>query len=267
MRTPNKPTETLLRANGIGLHYRIDGRADRPWLTFCNSLGTDLSMWDRQIEALGEHFHILRYDRRGHGLSRTPPAPYRMQDLGEDVLALWDRLGIQRSHYCGLSIGGLTGQWLALNAPQRLDRVVLCSTAARIGTEDGWNARIAQVREHGMESITEGTVSRWFNDSFVAARPGLVQHTLENLRQVRVEGYAGCCAALIGADFREQLGAITHPVLALAGAQDPVTTPDDLRQLAEGVAAGRYAEIAGRHICNMESPAAFNEIVRDFLLD
>lgn len=265
MRTPNKPTETLLKANGIGLHYRIDGRADRPWLTFDNSLGTDLSMWDRQIEALGEHFHILRYDRRGHGLSRTPQGAYTIDDLGQDVLGLMDRLGIRQSHFCGLSIGGLVGQWLALNAPQRLQRLVLCSTAARIGTGESWRARIAQVQEHGMDSIVEGTVSRWFNEAFVAARPGLVQHTLDNLCKVRVEGYTGCCEALIGADFRNALGRIAMPVLALAGAQDPVTPPDDLKHLAEGVADGRYAEISGRHLCNLESPAAFNEIVLDFL--
>jgi 3-oxoadipate enol-lactonase len=261
-----KHIETFATVNGVRLHYRIDGRADGPWLTFCNSLGTDLSMWDRQIAALGEHFRLLRYDRRGHGQSATPPAPYAIDDLGRDVLGLLDALGIERTHYCGLSIGGLVGQWLAVNAPDRLDRLVLCSTAGKIGTEDGWLARIDQVRANGMASIAEGTVSRWFTPTFAAAEPETVEQTLERLRQIPVEGYAGCCHALIGADFRDTLVGVATPVLALAGSQDPVTTPTDLQAIAHRVADGRYVEIPGRHICNLESPDAFNQVLTGFLL-
>lgn len=252
-------------ANGVRLHYRTDGRADAPWLLFCNSLGTDLTMWDRQIAALGEHFHLLRYDRRGHGRSATPAGPYSMETLGRDVLGLLDALGIARTHFCGLSIGGLVGQWLALHAPQRLERLVLCSTAAKIGTGDGWRARIGQVREHGMASIAEGTVSRWFGPSFAAAQPAAVADILARLQQTEVEGYAGCCAALIDADFRAALGRIDVPTLALAGRDDPVTTPDDLRALAAGVVDGRYADVAGRHICNMESAGPFDDLLIRFL--
>jgi 3-oxoadipate enol-lactonase len=260
-----EPTPSFVTVHGVRLHYRVDGRANGPWLTFCNSLGTDLTMWDRQIEALGEHFRILRYDRRGHGRSATPPAPYAIDDLGHDVLGLLDALGIERTHYCGLSIGGLVGQWLALHAPQRLDRLVLCSTAAKIGTEEGWRARIDQVREHGMASIAEGTVSRWFTPEFAAAEPAAVANILGRLQQTSVEGYAGCCAALIDADFRGELGCISVPTMALAGHDDPVTTPADLRVIAAGVADGCYAEVGGRHICNLESAAAFNSTLGRFL--
>jgi len=261
-----EPTPSFVTVHGIRLHYRVDGRADGPWLTFCNSLGTDLTMWDRQIAALGEHFRILRYDRRGHGQSATPPAPYSIDDLGCDVLGLLDALGIECTHYCGLSIGGLVGQWLAVNAPERLDRLVLCSTAGKIGTEDGWLTRIAQVREHGMDSIAESTVSRWFTPAFTATEPAAVEQTLERLRQTQVEGYAGCCHALIDADFRDTLAGVATPVLAVAGSEDPVTTPADLQAIARRVADGRYAEIEGRHICNLESADAFNQALTGFLL-
>jgi 3-oxoadipate enol-lactonase len=261
-----QPTPTFATVNGARLHYRIDGRINGPWLTLCNSLGTDLTMWDRQIEALGEHFRILRYDRRGHGRSAVPPAPYSIDDLGRDVLGLLDALDIARTHYCGLSIGGLVGQWLAVNAPERIDRLVLCSTAGKIGTEDGWLARIDQVRKHGMDSIADGTVSRWFTPAFAAAEPQAVEQSLERLRQIPVEGYAGCCHALIGADFRDTLAGVATPVLALAGSQDPVTTPADLQAIARRVADGRYTEIEGRHICNLESADAFNQALTGFLL-
>lgn len=266
MRAPVKHIETFATVNGVRLHYRVDGRADGPWLTFCNSLGTDLTMWDRQIEALGEHFRILRYDRRGHGRSAVPPAPYSIDDLGQDVLGLLDSLGIARTHYCGLSIGGLVGQWLAVNAPERLDRLVLCSTAEKIGNEEGWLARIAQVREHGMGQVADDTPSRWFTAAFAAAEPAAVGRTLDPLRQIAVEGYAGCCHALIGADFRGRLAGVALPVLAVAGNEDPVTTPADLRQIAGDVVDGRYAEVTGRHICNLESAATFNDALTGFLL-
>lgn len=259
-------TATFASANGVRLHYRVDGRADGPWLTFCNSLGTDLSMWDRQIEALGAHFRILRYDRRGHGRSATPPAPYAIDDLGGDVIGLLDALGVERTHFCGLSIGGLVGQWLALNAPERLDRLVLCSTAAKIGTAEGWQARIAQVREQGMGPVADATADRWFTPAFVEAEPATVARTIDGLRQISVEGYAGCCHALISADFRGKLGAVALPVLAVAGHDDPVTTPADLQDIAQSVVDGRCIEIDGRHICNLESAAAFNGALAAFLL-
>ncbi|OOG55472.1 3-oxoadipate enol-lactonase [Rhodanobacter sp. C03] len=260
-----EPAPSFVTVNGVRLHYRIDGRADAPWLLFCNSLGTDLTMWDRQIAVLGERFHILRYDRRGHGCSAIPAGPYSIEMLGRDVLGLLDALGIERTHFCGLSIGGLVGQWLALHVPQRLDRLALCSTAAKIGSAEGWRARIDQVREHGMASIAEGTVSRWFTPAFAAAEPTVVTDILGRLQRTSVEGYAGCCAALIDADFRGELDRIGVPTMALAGHDDPVTTPADLRWIAAGVVMGSYAEVDGRHICNLESAAAFNSTLGRFL--
>ncbi|MGH8038198.1 MAG: 3-oxoadipate enol-lactonase [Stenotrophomonas sp.] len=239
------------------LHYRIDGADDAPWLTFCNSLGTDLSMWQPQVEALSAHFRILRYDRRGHGQSTAPPGPYDIAALGGDVIKLWDHLGVQRSHFCGLSIGGLTGQWLGINAGERLQTLTVAATAAKIGTADSWQARIAQVEQDGLAPLRVGTAERWFTPSFAATHGALIDDILQRFEGTSLAGYAGCCHAVATADFRDQLGRITVPTLAIAGADDPVCPPADLQQIAAGVAHGTAVTVAGRHICNLESPAAF----------
>jgi 3-oxoadipate enol-lactonase len=251
--------------NTVRLHYRIDGAEHLPWLLLCNSLGTDLLMWDAQIDALSAHFRVLRYDRRGHGESSAPPSPYTIDDLGRDVLGLLDALEIPKTHFCGLSIGGLVGQWLALNATERIERLVLCSTAAKIGTEEGWRPRIAQVRDHGLESIADATVLRWFTPAFVEREPAVIEAIRTGLLHTSKDAYIGCCEALIHADFRADLGHIRMPLLAIAGNDDPVTTPDDLRHIADQVGNGRYAEVAGRHICNIESAAEFNAALTTFL--
>lgn len=245
------------------LHFRADGKRG-PWLTFCNSLGTDLSMWDAQADALSERFRVLRYDRRGHGASTAPPAPYALSDLGGDVLALLDGLEIERTHFCGLSIGGLVGQWLGVHAPGRLDRLVVCATAPKIGTAESWQARSEQVREHGLAPLLEPTAERWFTPDFNAAHPDVVRDILQRFAATSVEGYCGCCDALAGADLRADLGRITVPVLAISGDDDPVCTPADLQGIADGVADGRHVSLPGRHIVNVESAAAFNATLLEF---
>lgn len=248
------------------LHYRIDGQAgDKPWLIFCNSLGTDLHMWDTQIVDLSAHFSILRYDRRGHGGSGAPGAPYTLADLGGDVIALMDALKIERSHFCGLSIGGLVGQWLAIHQGARFDGMVLCATAARIGTADSWNTRINDVRANGLASLVPATGERWFTDGFRADHPDVTNAILDSFAATSAEGYIGCCAALAGADLRDALGRIANPVLAISGDDDPVCTPDDLQFIADGVQKGRHLSLPGRHIVNVESAAPFNAAVADFL--
>lgn len=239
------------------LHYRIDGPDDAPWLTFCNSLGTDLSMWQPQVDALSARFRILRYDRRGHGQSSAPPGPYDIDALGADVLALWDHLGVERSHFCGLSIGGLTGQWLGVNASGRLHSLTVAATAAKIGTADTWQARIAQVGQGGLAPLRAGTAERWFTPAFAATHAAQVDDILQRFEATTVAGYVGCCHAVATADFRDQLGRIAVRTLAIAGDDDPVCPVADLQQIAEGVQHGRALTVPGRHICNLESPAAF----------
>lgn len=239
------------------LHYRIDGPDDAPWLTFCNSLGTDLHMWDPQVAALSKRFRILRYDRRGHGHSSAPPGLYGVADLGADVLALWDHLRVARSHFCGLSIGGLTGQWLGVHAGTRLHSLTVAATAAKIGTAESWDARIAQVRAHGLLPLREGTAERWFTPAFTAAEPARVEDILQRFVATTVAGYVGCCHAVATADFRDSLAQIRVPTLAIAGDDDPVCPPADLQAIARGVAHGHAVTVPGRHICNIESADAF----------
>lgn len=257
----------LLELASHRLHYRIDGDrdSDRPWLTFCNSLGTDLTMWDAQAQALSNDFRVLRYDRRGHGQSSAPPAPYTLADLGGDVLALLDHLGIQRTHFCGLSIGGLVGQWLGVHAGQRLDRLVVCATAAKIGNAESWRARSAQVRADGLAPLAAATAERWFTPAFAGARPEIVDDILGRFVATSVEGYCGCCDALAVADLRPQLAAIDTPLLAIAGDDDPVCTPHDLQAIAGAVANGRHLDLPGRHIVNIESADAFTAALVAFL--
>ncbi len=250
------------------LHYRIDGDISdeaRPWLLFCNSLGTDLHMWDAQAGVLSERYRVLRYDRRGHGLSSAPPVPYSLSDLGGDVLRLLDALDIGQTHFCGLSIGGLTGQWLGIHAGRRLGKIVLCATAARIGTAESWSARIQAVREDGLEGLRAATGERWFTPEFREAEPGIVGNILDRFAATSVEGYVGCCAALAGANLRTEIGGIANPVLAISGAADPVCPPSDLEQIASGVQRGSHLSLPGRHIVNIEAADLFNEAVRDFL--
>ena len=205
----------LLELDAHRLHYRIDGPVDAPWLTFCNSLGTDLHMWDPQVAALSGRFRILRYDRRGHGHSSAPPGLYSVADLGADVLALWDHLGVARSHFCGLSIGGLTGQWLGVHAGTHLHTLTVAATAAKIGTAESWETRIAQVRAQGLLPLREGTAERWFTPAFVAAQPAQVEDILQRFVATSVAGYVGCCHAVATADFRDQLAQIGVPTLAI----------------------------------------------------
>lgn len=250
------------------MHYRIDGDAadtSLPWLLFCNSLGTDLHMWDAQIACLQPHFRILRYDRRGHGQSTASPAPYSIGDLGGDVLALLDALGIGHVHFCGLSIGGLNGQWLAVHAANRLDKIVLCATAAKIGTAESWNARIETVKANGLSSLLAATAERWFTPQFRAGNALLVEGILETFANVDPEGYNGCCAALAGADLRDGIGAVSNRLLAISGADDTVCPPVDLQSISDAVQNGQHVSLPGRHIVNIESAQAFNTILLDFL--
>ncbi|MDJ1635226.1 3-oxoadipate enol-lactonase [Agrobacterium rhizogenes] len=250
------------------LHYRIDGDADaagEPWLMFCNSLGADLHMWDAQVAALSRHYRILRYDRRGHGLSSVPPPPYALSDLGNDVIALLDALEIERTHFCGLSIGGLVGQWLGIHAGHRLDRIIVCATSAKIGTTEGWVARMEAVREHGLDGLAAATTERWFSPAFETAEPKTIRKILDSFVTTTPAGYIGCCAALADGDLREEVERIANPLLAISGEDDPVCPPADLERIAVRVRRGRHVSLRGRHIVNVESASAFNTILANFL--
>jgi len=256
-------SEFLQRASHR-MHFRVDGPQNAPALVFSNSLGTDLHMWDAQAEALAEDFRVIRYDRRGHGASTAAQAPFTIGDLGGDVLALLDHLNVERAHFCGLSIGGLVGQWLGIYAADRLATLTVCATAARIGTTESWHERAELVRREGLGVLWDATVERWFGPSYVAAHGSVIDRLGDTFVRGSAQGYAQCCEALAQADFRDDLAKIAVPVLCVSGDDDPVCTPADLLHIASSVAHGRHVSVPGRHICNIESAPAFNAALVQF---
>ncbi|HYL83056.1 MAG TPA: 3-oxoadipate enol-lactonase [Candidatus Angelobacter sp.] len=247
------------------IHYSLEGRPEKPVLIFSNSLGANLSMWDSQLPEFQKSFRVLRYDTRGHGRSSVTPGPYSIEQLAKDVLAVADSLQIDRFHFCGLSMGGQTGMWLGANAAQRLNKLVLCSTAAKIGNPEMWNARIDTVRKNGMSQIAPAVIERWFSASFRQKSPAAISGTLKMLEQTNPEGYAANCAAVRDFDFREPLPHIPVPALVVSGTHDPATTPADGRFLAEHIPGARYVELDGAHLSNIEDADRFNREVLAFL--
>ena len=251
------------------LHYQLDGPVDAPVLVLSNSLGTDLHMWDIQIPAFAEHFRVLRFDTRGHGKSLVTKGPYSIEQLGQDVIALLDALGIQRAHFCGLSMGGLIGQWLGIHAGERLQRLVVCNTAAKIGTPEIWNPRIETVLRDGaaaMVALRDASIARWFTADFAAANPHQAQQITDMLAATSPEGYAANCAAVRDADFRGQVASIKVPTLVIAGTEDAVTPPEGGHFIQNHVQGAEYAEFYAAHLSNVQAGAAFSDRVIEFLL-
>lgn len=249
------------------LYYVLDGPVDAPVLVLSNSLGTCADMWARQIPELSKHFRVLRYDTRGHGKSSVPAGEYSFAQLGGDVVELLDHLSIASAHFCGLSMGGPTGIWVALHHPTRINRLILSNTAARIGSAEGWSSRIAAVKENTLQAMAPTLVERWLTEQTRHTEPGLTQILIDMLRRTPDEGYMGNCAALRDADFREQVAGINAPTLIISGAHDLAATPADGHYLNSAIAGSRYVELDTSHIANWEQADAYSRIVRDFLLE
>ncbi|HBS79295.1 MAG: 3-oxoadipate enol-lactonase [Pseudomonas sp.] len=250
------------------LNYRLDGPTDAPVLVLSNSLGTTFDMWDAQLPTFSEHFRVLRYDTRGHGGSSVTPGPYSIAQLGQDVIDLVDALGIDRFAFCGLSMGGLIGQWLGIHAGDRLTRLVLCNTGAKIGTDEVWNERIDTVLQGGeqaMSDMRDASVSRWFTPGFAEQQPAQVTRITQMIAGTSPEGYAANCAAVRDADYREQLGAIRVPTLIVCGTQDPVTTLEHGRFIQARVADAELVGFDAAHLSNVEIGDAFTLKVCGFL--
>jgi 3-oxoadipate enol-lactonase len=266
--TEESPMPRIALADG-DLHYQLDGPEHAPVLLLSNSLGTHLQMWDAQVPAFSEHFRVLRYDTRGHGRSLVTEGPYSIEQNGRDVLALLDTLGIEQVSFCGLSMGGLIGQWLLINAPQRLVRAVLCNTAAKIAGPEVWNPRIDAVLREGtaaMLALREGTIARWFTPPFVVAQPDTVERTVDMLASTSPAGYAANCAAVRDADFRQQIASVKRPVLVVCGTQDAVTSVADGRFLVNAMAGAQLVELHAAHLSNVEAAELFTRQVLPFLL-
>jgi len=253
---------------GMRMHFEIDDRdpdRTRDVLVLSHSIGTTMSLWDLQWGALRQRFRLLRYDARGHGRSAVPPGPYQVQQLAEDVIALLDALFIRRAHFCGLSMGGVTGLWLGIYAPSRIDRIIIANSAAKIGSEELWDARIQSVQDAGMSSIADSVMARWFTAEFRRAEPARTESTRTAFLGTPVLGYANCCGALRAADLRSQIENIKLPALIISGSRDVATTTTEGRFMAQKISGARYLELDSAHLSNIEQSARFNRAVTDFL--
>jgi len=246
----------------LTLNYATFGNKDNPALIFSNSLGTRYQMWQPQIDALQNDYFIICYDTRGHGQSSAPNGPYSLDQLGQDVIDLLDHLNIDKAFFCGISMGGMTGQWLAINHPKRFHHLMLCNTAAKIGNEAAWKERAKLVRAQGLDPIANTAASRWFTTSFVESNLAIVKQLSDTLAAGSPEGYASCCEALATADTREQINKITTPITVLVGEQDPVTTVSDGQYIVNQIDNAALATIDASHISNIEQPQVFNQIIR-----
>jgi 3-oxoadipate enol-lactonase len=250
--------------NNTRLFYRLEGRAGLPVLILSHSLGCDHGMWLPQIPGLLERFQVLGYDTRAHGASDAPAGDYTMDQLGRDVLGLLDALNLQHAAFCGISMGGAVGQWLALNAPQRLTALVLANTAPKLGAYDAWEARRKAVLEGGMQSTVDATMQRFFSGENRSSA------SAESVRSVFLgsdpRGYAACCAALRDADFRPSLSRISTRTLVIGSDRDPSTPWKDHGELlARDIPGARALKLDTAHLSNLEQPQAFTTALLDFL--
>ncbi len=254
--------ETLtVDSSGCPIHVRVEGPEGSPALMLSNSLGTTLEMWDDQVAPFTQHFRLIRYDRRGHGRSGAPQGAYTMEQLGRDVLAVLDRLGIRKTSWCGLSMGGMVGMWLGANASDRIERAVLANTGAYYADKQPWHDRMKLVEERGMQAIADGTMERWFTKGFREREPAKVARLRQMVLSTPVDGYLGCCAAVRDMDHRPLLGRISVPVLIIAGRQDPATTVEMAEHLRDNIKGSRLAVLDAAHISNVEQPQAFTDAV------
>lgn len=252
-------------SNGARLNYRVDGPADAPPLVLSNSLGTNLSMWDPQFPALAPQFRVLRYDTRGHGRSSVTPGPYSMSQLGRDIVGLLDAVGIERAHFCGLSMGGATGMWLGVYASDRINRLVLCNTAAKIGSAETWNHRIEMVQTKGMGAVAETQAERWFTPAFIAKAPEVIASTRQMISSTSPEGYAANCGAIRDMDQRETISRIRARTLVIAGLHDPVIPVADVRCLVDTIPGAKLVELSASHLSNVEAADEFTKALLNFL--
>ncbi|MBX9387042.1 3-oxoadipate enol-lactonase [Streptomonospora nanhaiensis] len=244
----------------VEVHHVAEGPPDAPLVVLSGSLGSTLAMWEPQAAALAARYRVVRYDTRGHGGSPVPPGPYRLADLGGDVLRLLDRLGAERAHFAGVSLGGMTGMWLAAHAPERIDRLALVCTSARMRPQD-WAARAATVRESGVGAIADAVVDRWITPGYAEREPGTARWMREMVAATPAEGYAGCCAAIEHMDLRGDLPHITAPTLVVGGSADPAMPPEHARAIAERIPGAHLRALPGAHLASWECAVQLNDLL------
>ena len=247
----------------VKVHHVADGPRDAPAVILLHAIGTSLSMWQAQAEALSRDFHVIRYDQRGHGASPVPDGPYEIADLGRDLLLLMDRLGVERASLCGLSLGAMTALWVAAHAPERVERLVACCVTARPASPEAWAERAATVRRNGIRAIEELVVDRWGYRDRAPAVEALVRTTL---RATPPAGYASCCDAIRTMNLEPDLASITAPTLLVAGNEDPAAPPAAMAAIAEAIPDASLRVVAGAaHLVNVERPEAVTAAISEHL--
>lgn len=250
--------------DGVRIYYRIDGRADAPPLIMVGSLGSDHGMWNPVMPGLSNVFRVIRVDKRGHGASDVPTGDYSIEVLGRDVLAVADTLGLQQFLYAGLSIGGMIGIWLAANAPDRVSRLLISNSSADM-PRNTFDERITQVLLHGMASVADTLLGRFFTPAYAARRTEHFETVRQTLLAIEPVGYAGCCAAIRDMDLVPLLPRISAPTLVIAGSADPSTPPDMGRRIANAIPRATFTELPSAHFSPSECPARFTTLAVRFL--
>jgi 3-oxoadipate enol-lactonase len=255
----------MIEVDGCALNVEVEGPANAPALMLSNSLGTDLHMWDVQVKPFTERFRLIRYDRRGHGKSAVPPGPYSMDRLGRDVLGILDRLGIEMVDWCGLSMGGMVGQWLGANAGGRIRRLVLANTSCHFPIKDVWNERIGFVRKGGMAAIADATMTRWFTAPFIAREPEAIARMKAMVLATPPAGYIANCEAIRDMDHRDLVTHIKAPTLLVAGRHDAATPLEGAEFIRARIPGAALAVLDAGHISNIEQASDFTAKVLGFL--
>ncbi|MEM5789017.1 MAG: alpha/beta fold hydrolase [Syntrophobacteraceae bacterium] len=258
-----------VKANGIALNYELDGPPGAPVVTFCHSLSTSLDLWNLQIGVLRDTYRVLRFDCRGHGLSDAPPGPYTIKMMTEDLVGLLKALEIQTTSFVGISMGGMIGQVLAIEYPEYVDKLVLCSTACRVPPESGpvWEQRIRTAETEGMAPVVEESLERWFSEEFRRASPSMIGRIRDMAMKTPVSGYCGSGRAISRFDVSNALGKITAPTLIMAGEHDPGTPVAMAETIGQKIPSSRLVIIPGAlHLINVEAADIFNRKLMDFLI-
>jgi 3-oxoadipate enol-lactonase len=251
---------------GCPINVEVEGPQDAPVLMLSNSLGTNLHMWDDLVKPFTQHFRLLRYDRRGHGKSGVPKGPYSMDQFGRDVIAVLDALKIRTINWCGLSMGGMVGQWLGANASERIDKLILSNTSAYMEDKKIWNDRIKFVQEKGLEAMVGPNLERWFTADFRARSPQAIARMREMFVATSPAGYIACGEAIRDMDFRESNTRIAKPTLIIVGRHDPATPPAAGEAIHRQIKGSEVAILDTAHIANIEAPQQYADTVIEFLM-
>jgi 3-oxoadipate enol-lactonase len=254
-----------LTIDGIRFRVLVEGAEDAPALMLSNSLSSNLSMWDPQMPEFLKRYRVVRYDHRGHGGTDAPAGPYSMERLAQDAVDILDALGIARAHWCGLSMGGMTGMWMLTHHSERIDRAVLANTAAYMGPPELWQGRIQTATEGGMAALVDGTIERWFTPEFRERDRQTIARIRTMILATPAEGYMGCCGAIRDMDQREAIRDIAGPALVIIGAKDPATTPEAGAVITDAIKGSQSLTLDAAHLSNLEQPDAFTKAVVAFL--